>query len=40
MEMKRRGVETKIVLEGDPKTLPAAHGKTNLEELFIDVAAH
>ena len=30
----------KIVLEGDPKTLPAAHGKANLEELFIDVAAH
>jgi ABC-2 type transport system ATP-binding protein len=30
----------KIVLEGDPRTLPAAHGKTNLEELFIDVAAH
>ncbi|HYA16968.1 MAG TPA: ABC transporter ATP-binding protein [Bryobacteraceae bacterium] len=30
----------KIVLEGDPKTLPAAHGKANLEELFIAVAAH
>jgi ABC-2 type transport system ATP-binding protein len=30
----------KVVLEGDPKTLPAAHGKANLEELFIDVAAH
>jgi ABC-2 type transport system ATP-binding protein len=29
----------KIVLEGDPRTLPAAHGKTNLEELFIAVAA-
>jgi ABC-2 type transport system ATP-binding protein len=30
----------KILLEGDPKTLPAAHGKANLEELFIAFAAH
>jgi ABC-2 type transport system ATP-binding protein len=29
----------KILLEGDPRTLPAAHGKANLEELFIAVAA-
>lgn len=28
----------KILLEGDPKTLPAAHGKKDLEELFITVA--
>ena len=28
----------KILLEGDPKSLPADHGKTNLEELFISVA--
>ncbi len=28
----------KILLEGDPKTLPAEHGKENLEELFIAVA--
>jgi ABC-2 type transport system ATP-binding protein len=28
----------KILLEGDPKTLPAAHGKATLEELFIAVA--
>lgn len=28
----------KILLTGDPKTLPAAHGKKNLEELFIAVA--
>ena len=28
----------KILLEGDPKTLPAEHGKKNLEELFITVA--
>jgi ABC-2 type transport system ATP-binding protein len=28
----------KILLEGDPRTLPAEHGKTNLEELFITVA--
>jgi len=28
----------KILLEGDPKTLPAEHGKENLEELFITVA--
>lgn len=27
-----------VLLEGDPKTLPAAHGKANLEELFIAVA--
>ena len=28
----------KILLEGDPRTLPAQHGKENLEELFITVA--
>ena len=28
----------KILLEGDPKTLPAEHGKQSLEELFITVA--
>ena len=28
----------KILLEGDPKTLPADYGKANLEELFITVA--
>lgn len=28
----------KILLEGDPKTLPHEHGKNNLEELFITVA--
>lgn len=28
----------KILLEGDPKTLPKEHGKENLEELFIAVA--
>lgn len=28
----------KILLEGDPKQLPAEHGKDNLEELFITVA--
>jgi ABC-2 type transport system ATP-binding protein len=28
----------KILLEGDPKTLPAGHGKETLEELFITVA--
>jgi len=28
----------KILLEGDPKTLPRAHGKDTLEELFIAVA--
>ncbi len=27
-----------ILLEGDPKTLPAEHGKESLEELFISVA--
>ena len=27
-----------ILLEGDPKTLPAQHGKPSLEELFITVA--
>lgn len=27
-----------ILLEGDPKTLPAAHGKNNLEDLFVAVA--
>jgi ABC-2 type transport system ATP-binding protein len=28
----------KILLEGDPKQLPALHGKQSLEELFITVA--
>jgi ABC-2 type transport system ATP-binding protein len=28
----------KILLEGDPKTLPRDHGKRSLEELFITVA--
>ncbi|HEY4359341.1 MAG TPA: ABC transporter ATP-binding protein [Bryobacteraceae bacterium] len=28
----------KILLEGDPKTLPQEHGKETLEELFITVA--
>jgi ABC-2 type transport system ATP-binding protein len=28
----------KILLAGDPKTLPAEHGKASLEELFIAVA--
>lgn len=28
----------KILLEGDPRTLPKAHGKDTLEELFIAVA--
>jgi ABC-2 type transport system ATP-binding protein len=28
----------KILLEGDPKTLPAEYGKANLEDLFITVA--
>jgi ABC-2 type transport system ATP-binding protein len=28
----------KILLEGDPKTLPEQHGKTTLEELFVAVA--
>jgi ABC-2 type transport system ATP-binding protein len=28
----------KILLEGNPKTLPEEHGKENLEELFITVA--
>jgi len=28
----------KILLEGDPKALPAEHGKATLEELFITVA--
>lgn len=28
----------KILLEGDPKTLPKEHGKENLEELFIAIA--
>jgi ABC-2 type transport system ATP-binding protein len=28
----------KILLEGDPRTLPAKHGKETLEELFISVA--
>lgn len=27
-----------VLLEGDPKTLPAEHGKKDLEELFITVA--
>ena len=28
----------KILLEGDPKTLPREHGKATLEELFISIA--
>ena len=28
----------KILLEGNPKTLPAEHGKESLEELFITIA--
>jgi ABC-2 type transport system ATP-binding protein len=28
----------RILLQGDPRTLPAAHGKATLEELFITVA--
>jgi ABC-2 type transport system ATP-binding protein len=28
----------KILLEGDPRTLPARYGKESLEELFIAVA--
>ncbi len=28
----------RILLEGDPRTLPATHGKESLEELFITVA--
>ncbi len=28
----------KILLEGDPRSLPAQHGKSSLEELFIAVA--
>jgi len=28
----------KILLEGDPKTLPQEHGKESLEELFITIA--
>jgi ABC-2 type transport system ATP-binding protein len=28
----------RILLEGDPKTLPAEHGKASLEELFITLA--
>jgi len=28
----------RILLEGDPKTLPREHGKANLEELFISIA--
>lgn len=28
----------RIVIEGDPKTLPGQHGKESLEELFISVA--
>ncbi len=28
----------RVLLEGDPRTLPAGHGKANLEELFITVA--
>jgi ABC-2 type transport system ATP-binding protein len=29
----------RIVLEGDPRILPGAHGKANLEELFLAVVA-
>jgi len=28
----------RILMEGDPKTLPREHGKSTLEELFIAVA--
>jgi ABC-2 type transport system ATP-binding protein len=28
----------KILIEGDPKTLPGEHGKETLEELFISIA--
>lgn len=28
----------RVLLQGDPRTLPAEHGKANLEELFISVA--
>ena len=28
----------RILLEGDPRTLPRDHGKETLEELFITVA--
>ncbi len=28
----------RILLEGNPKTLPGEHGKETLEELFITVA--
>ena len=28
----------KILLEGNPKTLPAQHGKKSLEDLFVTVA--
>jgi ABC-2 type transport system ATP-binding protein len=28
----------RILLEGDPKVLPQAHGKATLEDLFIAVA--
>ena len=28
----------RILLEGDPRRLPAEHGKENLEDLFITVA--
>ena len=28
----------KILLEGNPRTLPQEHGKTSLEELFITIA--
>jgi ABC-2 type transport system ATP-binding protein len=28
----------KVLLQGNPKTLPAEHGKQSLEELFIAVA--
>jgi ABC-2 type transport system ATP-binding protein len=28
----------RILLEGNPRTLPAEHGKSNLEDLFIAVA--
>jgi ABC-2 type transport system ATP-binding protein len=28
----------RVLLEGDPKSLPAEHGRESLEELFIAVA--
>ena len=40
LQQRTRGfIRDKIIpLEGDPRQLPAAHGKATLEELFIAVA--